>query len=40
VFEASDTAVRLRPYSAVRDEQQQFTARRFFPGELVSGPGR
>lgn len=40
VFEASDAAVRLRPYSAVRDEQQQLTGRRFFPGEQVSGPGR
>jgi len=38
-FEATDSMVRLRPYSAVRDRMQQDTGRRFFPRELIgAGP--
>ncbi|MBN2477142.1 MAG: hypothetical protein JXB62_21215 [Pirellulales bacterium] len=32
-FEATDSAVRIRPYSAIRDQWQQASGRRFFSGE-------
>jgi len=32
-FETTDSTVRIRPYSAVRDQLQQATGRRFFPRE-------
>lgn len=38
VFHASAAAVRIRPYSAVRDEHQRATGQRFFPQERT-GPG-
>jgi hypothetical protein len=38
-FEATASSVRIRPYSAVRDELEQATGRRFFPHERVGdGP--
>jgi hypothetical protein len=36
-FDATQPDVRSRPYSAVRDQLQQVTGARFFPGERVSG---
>ncbi|HEY2881796.1 MAG TPA: hypothetical protein VGJ15_05170 [Pirellulales bacterium] len=39
-FEASDSMLRIRPYSAVRDEEQQLTGRRFFDVERVERWGR
>ena len=35
VFEASSAMVRLRPYSSVRDHQQQWRGRRFFHQEMT-----
>jgi hypothetical protein len=34
-FEASDSMLRIRPYSAVRDESQQINGHRFFDVERV-----
>lgn len=34
-FETSQAMLRIRPYSAVRDEEQQLTGRRFFEGERI-----
>jgi len=36
-FDATKSTVRIRPYSAVRDELQQATGRRFFPIERTGG---
>jgi len=36
VFEASAAAVRIRPYSAVRDQLQRATGQRFFPQERTA----
>jgi hypothetical protein len=38
-FEATASTVRVRPYSAVRDQLQQINAQRFFPQE-TTGDGR
>jgi len=38
-FEATASTVRIRPYSAVRDQLQQINAQRFFPQE-ATGDGR
>ena len=37
VFERTESTVRIRPYSAVRDQLEQATGRRFFQGERTSG---
>ncbi len=39
-FETSASMVRIRPYSAVRDESQQITGQRFFDVERVERWGR
>jgi hypothetical protein len=39
-FEASDSMVRIRPYSEVRDQSQQLTGRRFFNVERVQRWGK
>jgi hypothetical protein len=39
-FEATESMLRIRPYSAVRDELQLSTGRRFFPQERTSRGGR
>ena len=40
VFETTDSLLRIRPYSAVRDRLEQATGRRFFWQERTSRPGR
>jgi hypothetical protein len=35
-FEATENLVRIRPYSLLRDAQQQLNGRRFFPTELLT----
>ena len=39
-FEATESTVRIRPASPVRDQLQQATGRRFFPGERTGGDHR
>lgn len=39
VFAATDSLVRIRPYSAVRDALERATGRRFFPREKTGGGG-
>ncbi len=39
-FEASDSMVRIRPYSEVRDRSQQINGQRFFNTERVERWGR
>jgi hypothetical protein len=39
-FDATDSMVRIRPYSAVRDQLQLSTGRRFFPQERTGGGHR
>jgi hypothetical protein len=38
-FETTESLLRIRPYSAVRDQLQLSTGRRFFPRERT-GDGR
>ena len=39
-FETTESTVRIRPFSPVRDQLQQATGRRFFPHERTSGGRR